>query len=65
MLASKCLEPLVKRSHVAIWKWLQYMDISNFVIDRSKERRKIKCIMIDESMITVKEGRSILVMDSI
>jgi len=30
------------------------MDISNFVIDRKKERRKIKRIMIDESMITVK-----------
>jgi len=54
MLASKCLEPLVKRSHVAIWKWLQYMDISNFVIDRSKEKRRIKCIMVDETIITIK-----------
>jgi len=24
------------------------MDISNFVIDRSKEKRRIKCIMVDE-----------------
>jgi putative transposase len=55
-LASKCLEPLIKRSHVAIWKWLQYMDISNnLVIDRRKEKRKIKCVMIDETMITIKD----------
>ena len=46
-LASKCLEPLVKRSHVAIWKWLQCMvDINDFVIDRKKEKRRIKRIMI-------------------
>jgi transposase-like protein len=55
-LASKCLE-LIKRSHVAIWKWLQYMDINNnFVItDRRREKRKIKCVMIDETMITIKD----------
>jgi hypothetical protein len=48
-LASKCLEPLIKRSHVAIWKWLQYMDISNFVItDRRREKNRIKCVMIDK-----------------
>jgi len=46
-LASKCLEPLVKRSHVAIWKWLQCMvDINDFVIDRRREKRRIKRIMI-------------------
>lgn len=22
-LASKCLEPVVKRSHVSLWKWIQ------------------------------------------
>ncbi len=56
-LASKCLEPLIKRSHVAIWKWLQCMvDINEFVIDRSKDKKKrrIKRIMIDETMITIK-----------
>ena len=53
-LASKCLEPLIRRSHVAIWKWLQHMDISNFVVDRRREKRRIKCIMIDETMITIK-----------
>jgi hypothetical protein len=47
-LASKCLE-LIKRSHVAIWKWLQYMmDINNLVIDRMKEKKRIKCVMIDK-----------------
>ena len=53
-LASKCLEPLIRRSHVAIWKWLQCIDINEFTIDRSKEKSKIRCIMIDETMITVK-----------
>jgi hypothetical protein len=47
-LASKCLE-LIKRSHVSICKWLQYMDISNFVIiDRRREKKRIKCVMIDK-----------------
>jgi transposase-like protein len=32
------------------------MDISNnLVIDRRKEKRKIKCVMIDETMITIKD----------
>jgi putative transposase len=54
-LASRCLEPLVKRSHVAIWKWLQCIDINEFVIDRRREKKRIKCIMIiDETMITIK-----------
>jgi hypothetical protein len=22
-LASRCLEPIIERSHVAIWKWIQ------------------------------------------
>jgi hypothetical protein len=41
-LASKCLE-LIKRSHVARWKWLQYMDISNFAIYRRREKKRIRC----------------------
>jgi transposase-like protein len=54
-LASKCLE-LIKRSHVYIWKWLQYMDINNnLVIDRRGEKKRIKCVMIDETMITIKD----------
>jgi transposase-like protein len=32
------------------------MDISNnLVIDRRREKRKIKCVMIDETMITIKD----------
>ena len=53
-LASKCLKSLVRRSHVAIWKWLQCIDINDFVIDRRREKKRIRSIMIDESMITVK-----------
>jgi len=56
------LRALIRRSHVAIWKWLQCIDINEFTIDRRREKSKIRCIMIDESMITIKEGRSILVM---
>ena len=37
------------------------VDISEFVIDRI-DKKMIRSIMIDESMITVKEGRGILVM---
>ncbi len=49
------LRAIDKKITVAIWKWIQYMDISNFVIDRSKEKkRRIKCVMIDETMITIK-----------
>jgi len=33
------------------------MDINNFVRDRRREKRKIRCIMIDESMITVNGKR--------
>ena len=32
------------------------MDINEFVVDRRKGRRRIRCIMIDKSMITIKEG---------
>jgi transposase-like protein len=32
------------------------MDINNnFVTDRRREKRKIKCVMIDETMITIKD----------
>jgi len=30
------------------------MDTNNFVIDKSKEKSKVRCIMIDETMITIK-----------
>ncbi len=33
------------------------MDINNFVIDRRGEKKRIRCIMIDESMITVDDKR--------
>ena len=47
-LASKSLEPLQKRTHVAIWKWVQkYSRITyRFVIGR----RKVKKIFVDETL---------------
>jgi|GEM_PF-4939636 len=56
-------------SRASIRRSLYYMevvtiiDINEFTIDRKKERRKIKCIMIDE--YDNSKGRGILVMDSI
>ena len=38
------------------------MDINESVVYRRREKKRIRSIVIDESMITVKEGRSILVM---
>jgi transposase-like protein len=35
------------------------MDINFVIIDRRKEKRKIKCVMIiDETMITIKDERN-------
>ena len=31
------------------------MDISNKVTDRRKDKKRIKCVMIDETMIIVKD----------
>ncbi len=46
---------MIRRSHVAIWKWLQCINVNDSAIDRRREKkRRIKRIMIDESMITVK-----------
>ncbi len=44
---------MIKRSHVAIWKWLQCIDINEFVIDRIDKKKRIRYVMIDESMITI------------
>jgi putative transposase len=50
-LASKSLEPLKKRTHVAIWKWVQkYSRITEkFVIGR----RKVKKIFVDETLLKI------------
>lgn len=53
-LAAKCLESIVKRSHVAIWKWVQrYSELS----DRFKtDRRLVRAIFVDETLIQI-EGK--------
>ena len=50
-LAAKCLEPTIRRSHVAIWKWVQkYSDrIGRFVTDR----HLIRDIFVDETLLKI------------
>jgi putative transposase len=51
-LASKILEPVIDRSHVSIWHWIQrFASLS----DRfSVGRRDVKRIFVDETLITIK-----------
>jgi putative transposase len=50
-LASKSLEPMVKRTHVSIWKWVQkYSKIA----DRFKvNRHLVKEIFVDETLLKI------------
>src|SRR5713101_1212789 len=47
--ASKALEPFIKRSHVAIWNWVQRLAplCDRFDVDR----RRVSLIFVDETMI--------------
>ncbi len=50
-LTAKFLEWIVKRSHVAIWKWVQKY---SFIADRFQiNKRKVKEIFVDESLIKI------------
>lgn len=51
-LASKILEPIIVRSHVSIWNWVQrFASLSErFSVDR----RDVKRIFVDETLITIK-----------
>jgi putative transposase len=51
-LASRCLEPFVKRSHVAIWKWVQRF--AHLTDNISSDRRDVRCIFVDETLIHIK-----------
>src|SRR5215471_6914717 len=52
-LASRCLEPYVKRSHVAIWKWVQRF--GSHISDKlNVNRRDVRCIFVDETLIHIK-----------
>jgi hypothetical protein len=53
----------ISKEITVLYGILQCIDINDFVIDRSKEKRRIKCIMVDE--YDNYKGRSILVMGSI
>ncbi len=49
--ASHVLEPIIKRSHVAIWKWIQKY---SFVLNSFDVSRKdVKVVFIDETEINV------------
>jgi transposase-like protein len=49
--ASKSLEPIIKRTHVSIWKWVQKY---SRLADRFKvNRRLIKEILVDETLLKV------------
>jgi transposase-like protein len=50
--ASHILEPIIKRSHVAIWKWIQK---HSFVFDSfDVDKHDVNSIFIDETEINVK-----------
>lgn len=50
-LAAKCLESIVKRSHVAIWNGVQK---NSFIADRFQiNKRIVKEIFVDESLIKI------------
>jgi putative transposase len=50
-LAARCLESIVKRSHVSIWKWVQRY---SFLADRFRtDRRAVREIFVDETVIMI------------
>ena len=53
-LAAKSLAPIKKRSHVAVWKWVQkYADCA----DRFRtDRRLVRAIFVDETLLQI-DGR--------
>ena len=50
--AGKSLEPLIKRTHVSIWKWLQKYSIlaDRFVVIG---KRKVQKIFVDETLLKI------------
>ncbi|MFP3131688.1 MAG: hypothetical protein RXR51_08985 [Nitrososphaeria archaeon] len=49
--ASHVLEPIIKRSHVAIWKWIQKYF---FVFDFDVDKHDVNFIFIDKTEINVR-----------
>jgi putative transposase len=51
-IAARCLDPVIKRSHVAIWKWVQRY--SERAADRFRiDRRQVRQIFVDETLLKV------------
>jgi putative transposase len=50
-LASKSLEPIIKRTHVSIWKWVQRF--SKCADKFRADKRSIKVIFVDETLIKI------------
>jgi putative transposase len=50
--ASRALEPWVKRSHVAIWNWVQRL--APFCDRFDVDRKLVRAIFIDETMIKIR-----------
>ena len=50
-LAANCLETITKRSHVAIWKWVQ--KYANCADRFGTDRRLVKEIFVDETLLQV------------
>ena len=51
--ASHVLETIIKRSHVAIWKWIQK---HSFVFDFDVDKHDVNSIFIDETEINFREA---------
>ncbi|MFP3132945.1 MAG: hypothetical protein RXR19_02390 [Nitrososphaeria archaeon] len=52
--APNVLEPIIKRSHVAIWKWIQKY---SFVLDSfDVDKHDVNSIFIDRTEINVREA---------
>jgi putative transposase len=50
-LAAKCLESVIRRSHVAIWKWVQkYSDCTDRFVT---PRRLVREIFVDETLLKI------------
>ncbi|MFQ6075316.1 MAG: hypothetical protein ACE5Z5_04165 [Candidatus Bathyarchaeia archaeon] len=48
--ASRALEPLIKRSHVALWKWVQGLA----PLEGLFRARRITCFLVDETMVRIR-----------
>lgn len=53
-LASRALEPMMDRTHVSIWRWVQRL--ARYPDRFSTDRRSIRCIFVDETLIRIGGG---------